>query len=322
MDKSIEKPKKDLKVLLLCGAVSSCVFSEGLSLIFGGLISVILGTPLADLNASLFGEALGTGGLKLLNEYAAFLGVMLGFLVCLVIVKPWRPYLTALGPKPSGNRPHMLLLGLLFGFACNAACVGMGVLTGSLQLEFTQFSPVGLLAFLIFIFIQSSTEEITARGFIYQRVCRTYGEWPAIIISAAAFAFMHIFNDGISLVPMINLLLIGMLYALMVRYCDSIWLAMGAHTAWNLTQNIIFGLPNSGTPSTYSFFSLVGTSTNGFAYDTVFGVEGSVFAALLNLACVVALIWWGRKHDKGQYDIWAGTEVEAADETPKTHWFY
>ena len=178
---------------------------------------------------------------------------------------------------------------------------------------------MGLLAFLIFIFIQSSTEEITARGFIYQRVCRTYGEWPAIIVSAAAFAFMHIFNDGIQVLPMINLFLIGVLYALMVRYFDSIWMAMGAHTAWNLTQNIIFGLPNSGTPSTYSFFSLVGASSNGIAYDTVFGVEGSVLAAVLHLACIIALVWWGRKHDKGQYDIWAGTAVEDPDSEA---WFY
>lgn len=318
----------DLRKRVLCGAVSSIVFAEGLSLLFGGVISVVLAAPLVSMNEALFGQELGTEGLALLNDYSMIACVMLGFLACLAIVKPWRPYLRALGPKPSGNRPHMLLLGLLFGFACNAACVGAGVLTGSLQLEFTRFSPVGLLAFLIFIFIQSSTEEIVARGFIYQRVCRAYGEWPAIIVSAAAFAFMHIFNDGIWALPIINLFLIGVLYALMVRYLDSIWLAMGTHTAWNLTQNIIFGLPNSGTPSTYSFFSLVGTSTNGFAYDTVFGVEGSVFAALLHLACIVALVWWGRKHDKGQYDIWAGTEVEATGEgetdggeAPKA-WFY
>ena len=309
----------DLKKRVLCGAVSSTAIAEGLSLLVGAILGVILLKPLAGLSSALFGAALGEGGLKLLSEYNAFLGVMLGFLAVLAIVKPWRPYLKALGTKPSGNRPHMLLIGLAFGFACNAACVGVGVLTGSLQLEFTQFSPVGLLAFLIFIFIQSSTEEITARGFIYQRVCRTYGEWPAIIVSAAAFAFMHIFNDGIQVLPMINLFLIGVLYALMVRYFDSIWMAMGAHTAWNLTQNIIFGLPNSGTPSTYSFFSLVGASSNGIAYDTVFGVEGSVLAAVLHLACIIALVWWGRKHDKGQYDIWAGTAVEDPDSEA---WFY
>ena len=316
-----------IKKRVLCGAVSSIVFAEGLSLLIGGIISVILAAPLADLNAALFGTALGPGGLKLLNDYGMFLGVMLGFLAILAIVKPWRPYLKALGPKPSGNRPYMLLIGLLFGFACNAACVGVGVLTGSLRLEFTQFSPAGLLAFLIFVFIQSSTEEITTRGFIYQRVCRTYGEWPAITISAASFAFMHIFNDGVSVMPIINIFLIGLLYALMVRYLDSIWLTMGAHTAWNLTQNIIFGLPNSGTPSTYSFFSLVGASSNGIAYDTAFGVEGSVLAAILHLACILALIWWGRKHDKGQYDIWADTAVEAAAEDSTKGetteaWFY
>ncbi len=100
----------------------------------------------------------------------------------------------------------------------------------------------------------------------------------------------------------------------MVRYLDSIWLTMGAHTAWNLTQNIIFGLPNSGTPSTWSVFSLVGAQSNGIAYDTAFGVEGSVLAVAIHLACVAALLWRARRHDRGQYDIWDGEK--------RCGWFY
>lgn len=65
-------------------------------------------------------------------------------------------------------------------------------------------------------------------------------------------------------------------------------------------------MPNSGTPSMYSFFGLVGNSTGGFAYDTVFGVEATVFAVLLNAANAVVIFVRGRCHAKSQYDIWEG----------------
>ncbi len=308
------KKKPDLKTRVLCGAVSSCVIAEAVMMLLGGIVSAVLLRPMESLNRLLLGEALGEAGLKLLNGYALFLCVMLATLACMAVVRPWRPYLKALWTGPSGNRIGMLACGLLFGFACNALCVGVSVLDGSIRLEFTQFSPLGLLAFLFFIFIQSSTEEITSRCFIYQRVYRTYGMWPAVLVSAGSFAVMHLFNDGVSLLPIISIFLIGVLYALMVRYLDSIWLTMGAHTAWNLTQNIIFGLPNSGTPSTWSVFSLVGTQGNGIAYDTAFGVEGSVLAVAIHLACIAVLLWWGRRHDKGQYDIWDGEKRDG--------WFY
>ncbi len=308
------KAKLDFKTRLLCGAVATFALSEATSLIVGGIISIILDKGLNNLNQALFGEALGTAGLSLLSAYTVFLGIALGFLACLAIVRPWRPYLKALWRGPSGNRVWMLVAGLLLGLASNALCVGIGVLTGSLQLEFTQFSGVGLLAFLVYIFIQASTEEIVSRGFVYQRVYRTYGMWPAVIVSAATFAIMHTFNDGFSLLPCINIFLIGVVYALAVRYLDSIWVTMGAHTAWNLTQNIIFGLPNSGTPSTWSIFSVVGSPTGGIAYDTAFGIEGAVFTTLLHVALIAALLWWGRRHAKPQYDIWAGVE--------RTGWFY
>lgn len=312
---------KGVKTYLLCGFISTFILSELLTFIAGGVFGALLTIPLSTVNRSLFEPSLGPAGVELLNEYAIFTGVVLGFLLALLVIRPWRPYLKAFGTGPSGNRVGMLLAGLLLGFAMNAVCVLGAVLAGNIHLEFSQFSVVGLLAFLFFVFIQSSTEELICRGFVYQRLNRTYGTAVAVIGSAAIFSFGHAVNDGVTPLALLGIFLIGVLFALMVRYADSIWMAMGAHTAWNFTQNVLFGLPNSGTKSTYSFFVLSGAQSSGFAYDAAFGVEGALLAVVLIVVCIAALYLWGRSHGKTKaYDIWQGQEP--AREASKKGWFY
>lgn len=310
--------KKETKVYVLCGFVSTFLLLTVL-LAIDGAFGVLLNVPLSRLNSVLFESTMGPGGVKLLNKYSMFLGVMLSFLLMMFIVKPWRPYLKALGTAPSGNRFRMLVLGLLIGFAMNGASVLAAASSGSVHLEFKRFSVIGLLVFLIFVLVQSSTEEMLCRGFAYQRLKRTYGTAVAVLGSSAIFSIAHMFNSGVTVLALVDIFLTGVLYALMVRYFDGIWLTMGVHTAWNYTQNIIFGLPNSGEASTYSFFGLVGDCTNGFAYDTAFGVEGTIFAVVLNALCIAGVLLWGRLRGKRDYDIWGG---ESGVAQVKRRWFY
>lgn len=310
--------KKSKKVYILCGIVSTWFIAELFVQIVGGLAGIAVRIPLSALSASLLTSTLGTAGVALFDDYALFVGIFLSFLLLLAIVKPWRPYLKALGTKPEGNRPHMIALGLLIGFAMNALCILAAVLTGCVQLEFSQFSLVGTLAFLVIIFIQSSTEEVMCRGFAYQRISRTYNPTVAIIAASAIFSLSHILNPGVTPLALLEIFLTGVLYSQMVVYFDSIWLPMGAHTAWNFTQNILFGLPNSGVVSTYSFFGIVGQTSSGFAYDTAFGVEGTWFAVIVYAACILALYLWGRGRERREFDIWEGSELEAAQAETST----
>ena len=306
---------KGAKVYILCGVLSTFVLCSLLTDVVCAIFGLILDLPISLLNRLLLTSALGAGGVQLLNDYASFLGIALSFLLILYLVKPWRPYLKAYGTGPSGNRVSMLALGLLIGFVMNGVSILAAVLAGSVQLDFVQFNVIGFVLFLIFIFIQASTEEIICRGFAYQRIKRTYGTAAAVIGSALIFSLAHIMNPGVTPLALLDIFLTGVLYALMVRYCDSIWMAMGAHAAWNLTQNILFGLPNSGMASSYSFFGLSGVASNSFAYDTAFGVEGTIFAVAVNAVCCLALYLWGRSRGKKRdFDIWQGSALEASQQ--------
>ena len=109
-----------------------------------------------------------------------------------------------------------------------------------------------------------------------------------------------------TILSLVNIFLVGILFSLLVYYMDSIWCAFALHTAWNFTQNIIFGLPNSGMTVPYSVFKLdAATAANSFAYDVGFGIEGTIFADIVLLAACIIIYLWGRKHGKQAYNVWS-----------------
>ena len=74
---------------------------------------------------------------------------------------------------------------------------------------------------------------------------------------------------------------------------------MGIHTGWNFTQNLLFGLPNSGLVSEASVFGLDAASArNSFVYNVDFGVEGAMPAVLadilLGVICLILAAKQGR----------------------------
>ena len=111
------------------------------------------------------------------------------------------------------------------------------------------------------------------------------------------FAILHLGNEGVTALSVLNIFVVGILFAFMVYYMDSLWCAMAMHAAWNFTQNILFGLPNSGLVSPYSVFRLdAAAAKSSFAYNVGFGIEGTLFAdAVLILACVCMYLWGRRK---------------------------
>ncbi len=240
-----------------------------------------------------------------LTNYLMFTGVWLIFLLYFLI-KSNRPLYGAIWKKCKGNTLKNLGLGLLIGFGTNSLCILIAALHKDIHLYFEGANIIKLLVLFIAVFIQSSAEELMCRGFIYQRLRRGYRH-PAVAIigNASLFAFLHIFNPGVNALAIINILLVGISYSLFVYYCDSIWIPMAAHAAWNYTQNIIFGLPNSGIVSKFSIIKLdATTATDSFAYNVGFGVESTIVAAIVLTLCCVLTIYWGEKNKKHPTNIW------------------
>ena len=94
----------------------------------------------------------------------------------------------------------------------------------------------------------------------------------------------------------------------------SLWTAIWAHTAWNFSQSIVFGLPNSGIVSSYSVFKLDAASArDGLFYSTSFGVEGSIGANVIIGAVILIVLIAALVRKRGEkVDLWEDLENEIA----------
>ena len=230
--------------------------------------------------------------------YFGFIGTWIVFMIEFLIVKKDRPILKTLWTAPKGNNIKYLGLGFLIGFVLNIICAIVAVLNKDISLHYDSFNFIKLLLLFIAVFIQSSAEEMVCRGFIFQRLRRGYRHPAvAIILNSLLFTSMHLFNPGASVISMTAVLAAGLLFSLMVYYMDSIWCAMATHTAWNFTQNLILGLPNSGIVSPVSVFKLdAATAKSSFAYSVEFGLEGSITAiAVMIITGIVIIVLYHKK---------------------------
>lgn len=256
----------------------------------------------------------GSPAMVTMTMYLAFIGIWILVLLYLRLSPKNRPILGALGSKPKGNNWKWFLLGIGIGFGLNAVCILAAWLNKDISLYFDSFQPLPVIGIFIAVFVQSSAEELLCRGFLYQRLMRSYKKpIVAIVGNSLFFALLHLANDGVTFLSVINIFVVGILFSLMVYYMDSIWCAMAMHTAWNFTQNILFGLPNSGMVAPYSIFRLdASTARDSFAYNVGFGIEGTLLADVVLILACVCLYLWGRKYGKKPYDVW---ETDAPRDT-------
>ncbi len=192
------------------------------------------------------------------------------------------------------NTVRNLMIGLLLGFLTNAGCILCAVIHGDLKfyLDFNAaMIPTLIYAFLM-VFVQSSSEELWCRGFMYERILIHYPLWVAVLTNSIFFGLLHIFNEGVTVLAIAGIVVCGISYSLVRWYTGSIWMAMGIHTMWNFTQNFIFGLPNSGLVSEVSILHL--DAVNGVSnliYSYEFGVESAVPSVIINsLLGIICLI--------------------------------
>ena len=241
-----------------------------------------------------------------IDQYMSFFGIWILTLIFLNRSEANRPILKALTTKTRGNNLKMFALGLGLGLGMNLLCAFIAMANGDIRLSFSSFRPISFLVIFAAVFVQSSAEELLCRVFVYHRLMRRYGKPAlAVLVNSAFFALNHIFNDGISVLAMLNIFLYGLLFSAMVVYMDSPWATMTAHTAWNFCQNILLGLPNSGNVLPYSVFKLeTAAAKDSFAYSVAFGLEGTITACVTLFVVAALIVWWGTKHKVTPTPVW------------------
>ena len=284
------------------------------------LVIMVLGSILSGIMLNLTGfrtllsNYLQNGNLEMfLSSYLEFIGIWIAVLLFTAVPKSNRPMLKSFWYNRNGNNLKGIIAGILLGFGTNSFCVLMSWLSGNIKFSYYGFEPVILLMFIAAIFIQSGAEELMDRYYLYEKLRRRYASpLVAILVNSLVFMLLHIPNPGFTAKAGSQIFLIGVIFSLLVYYYDSLWAAIWFHTSWNFTQNIIFGLPNSGIVSEYSIFKLEAvTAQSGLFYDVKFGVEGSIGSSLVLLALLTAIILMNRNKPE-KSDVWAQAEEKTA----------
>jgi len=150
------------------------------------------------------------------------------------------------------------------------------------------------------------TEEILLRGIVFRWLEELGGSWLALVLSALLFGFLHAANPNATLVSSLSIALAaGVLLGGAYMLTRNLWLAIGLHAGWNVTQGLLWDVPVSG-------FALDGWVESRLVGDPIlsggsFGLEASVITMVMATGYGIWLIvraarrghvmrhWWARR---------------------------
>jgi len=183
------------------------------------------------------------------------------------------------------------LIGALAGFAVFSAALWGAVAVGALDMPFLSFnfSFAIFLLYLVGFMIQGMAEEVLCRSYFMVSVARRYPLWLAVVLNATVFALLHLGNDGLSVLSIVNLILFGIFASVYFVRRGNIWGIGAFHSVWNWVQGCFYGVKVSGVDMSNSLF----TTHTGRSADWLsggdFGLEGSIFVTIAFVIGIIVL---------------------------------
>ncbi|MEF8806130.1 MULTISPECIES: CPBP family intramembrane glutamic endopeptidase [Bacteroides] len=222
-------------------------------------------------------------------------GMLLAVLTAAVIMLRLerRPF-SDLGLSVKGHAKG-LWYGFLMAVLLYLVGFGLSLVMGEVEVSGFQFRPLDLLGALLFFGLVALFEEILMRGYILGHLLHTrLNKFLSLFISAALFAFLHIFNPEIAFLPMINLVLAGMLLGASYLYTRNLCFPLSLHFFWNWIQGPVLGYQVSGNNFMSTMLKLHMPEEN-VLNGGAFGFEGSLICTVLMIVCTILIVWWGEK---------------------------
>lgn len=141
-------------------------------------------------------------------------------------------------------------IGLFLGAAAILAVAALERVSGLAHFSLNSISAGQVLAggayYCVLFAIAAAGEEITFRGYPFQRLIESVGPAWAVAILSVAFGLMHLGNPSHSWLSTLNTALIGIPLAVAYLRTRALWLPLGIHFAWNFALGYGLGLPVSG----------------------------------------------------------------------------
>jgi len=147
----------------------------------------------------------------------------------------------------------------------------------------------------LFYLLPALTEELTFRGYIFQRLETSLGPRSTLIVTALLFSAAHLGNPcpdpWTRARASLTILAAGLLLGLAYQGTRSLALPMGIHLGWNWTQGSLLGFGVSGTEAPGLLAPHL-KGSGGWLTGGTFGLEGGIPCLVF---CLLACILMGRR---------------------------
>ena len=169
-----------------------------------------------------------------------------------------------------------------------AACIAQ---LGTLRFSGLDYRYMGLRAgAVLFVLITAAmAEELTFRGYPFQRLREATGSFAAVLIMSLLFGAVHLANPHASLIGFLNTALIGGVLCVAYLRTWRLWLPFGIHLGWNLTLGTVLGLPVSGL-NEFSVYVLGRARGPLWVTGGAYGLEASLVGTGVSLLGFLALL--------------------------------
>jgi hypothetical protein len=191
---------------------------------------------------------------------------------------------------PFAAAPRNLAAGALGAAALFSLIVGIAALMGAYVID--GWGGMKSWVFILFWagFNAGFVEELMFRGIMFRWIEEFGGSWAALFVTSALFGLVHMGNanatwmSGLTIAAVAGTLLGG---AYMLT--RSLWLPVGLHFGWNVTQGLVWDVPVSG----YDGDGLVSARLVGdpLISGGAFGLEASVIALVVGGAAGAWMVW-------------------------------
>ena len=293
----------ETKLTLLAGEAQKR-YNFGLILVFAVLIQVVAAIPQIMIMVSLmFLNMENIGAVTDLSRYA-YLNIdsntmILVNLFCTVFCIIFTIILCTRIEKRSikslgfrGKTPALeYLIGLVIGAAMLLIAWGICLVTGSAVCVglSPEISPV-ILLFLLGFMVQGMSEEVLCRGYVMQSLSIRYTAIVSVLLNALFFASLHLGNNSVSVLPIINIFLFGVFASLYMWKRGNIWGVSALHTAWNFAQGNLVGIRVSGNYMGPTVLKTQYQSTGTLINGGGFGIEGGIACTIVFVVGIIIVL--------------------------------
>jgi CAAX protease family protein len=184
---------------------------------------------------------------QLFGEFASVLAALLAaWIMAQFEQQPMGVY----GFPSRGAFGKHLWTGCFFGFLEIAALIGLiaafgGYSFGSLA-EHGGAIAKWALFWSIFFLVVALFEEFLFRGYALYTLADGIGFWPAAVLLAGVFGWVHKHNSGENWIGVAGVVFVGLFWSFTLKRTGSLWFALGMHATFDFGETFLFSVPDSG----------------------------------------------------------------------------